>query len=43
MSGYDITSVADRYLTREPYRKTEYPKTLAIHTALYVILTSLKK
>lgn len=26
-----------------PYRETEYPKTLAIHTALYVILTSLKK
>lgn len=26
-----------------PYRKTKYPKTLAIHTAVYVILTSLKK
>lgn len=26
-----------------PYRKTKYPKTLAIHTAIYVILTSLKK
>lgn len=26
-----------------PYRETEYPKTLAIHTAIYVILTSLKK
>lgn len=26
-----------------PYRETKYPKTLAIHTALYVILTSLKK
>ena len=26
-----------------PYRETKYPKTLAIHTAIYVILTSLKK
>ena len=26
-----------------PYRETEYPKTLSIHTAIYVILTSLKK
>lgn len=26
-----------------PYRKTKYPKTLSIHTAIYVILTSLKK
>lgn len=107
MSGYDITSVVDMYLTREPapaeihavivaaldpdprsaaaamlelseklidqlhpgdfdleriapgtrgwafaydgrfvgvpYRETKYPKTLAIHTAIYVILTSLKK
>lgn len=107
MSGYDITSVVDRYLTREPepaeihsvivaaldpdpssdaaallelseklidqfhpgefdleriapgtlgwafayagkfigvpYRETKYPKTLAIHTAIYVILDSLKK
>ena len=107
MSGYDITSVVDMYLTREPepaeiraviiaaldpdprsaaaamlelseklidqlhpgdfdleriapgtrgwafaydgrfvgvpYRETKYPKTLAIHTAIYVVLTSLKK
>lgn len=26
-----------------PYRETKYPKTLAVHTAVYVILTSLKK
>lgn len=26
-----------------PYRETKYPKTLAIHTAIYVILTSLRK
>lgn len=38
MSGYDITSVVG-----VPYRETKYPKTLAIHTAIYVILTSLKK
>lgn len=72
MSGYDITSVVDTYLSRNPepteihsviiapgtlgwafayagkfigvpYRETKYPKTLAIHTAIYVILTSLKK
>lgn len=60
MSGYDITSVVDMYLSRDPgtrgwafvydgrfigvpYRETKYPKTLAIHTALYVFLTSLKK
>ena len=96
MSGYDITSVVDMYLSRDPepteihsvivaamlelseklidqlhpddfdleriapgtrgwafayagkfigvpYRETKYPKTLAIHTAIYVILTSLKK
>jgi hypothetical protein len=36
MSGYDITSVVDRYLTREP-------EPAEIHAAIYVILTSLKK
>lgn len=36
MSGYDITSVVDMYLSRNP-EPTE------IHTAIYVILTSLKK
>lgn len=41
MSGYDITDVVNVYLARNP--EPEYPKTLAIHTALYVILTSLKK
>lgn len=36
MSGYDITSVVDMYLSRDP-------EPAAIHTAIYVILTSLKK
>lgn len=26
-----------------PYRETKYPKTLSLHTVIYVILTSLKK
>ena len=83
MSGYDITSVVDMYLSRNPepteihsvivaaldpeptsaaaagtmgwafayagkfigvpYRETKYPKTLSLHTAIYVILDSLKK
>ena len=36
MSGYDITSVVDMYLTREP-------EPAEIHAVIYVILTSLKK
>lgn len=44
MSGYDITSVVDMYLTREPEPAEIHAVIVAaIDTAIYVILTSLKK